>query len=163
MDEVVELTWKEVEEALKRMWKGRAPEVYEFTEIAAAGEMESESASGNALSHERSCSFLSLLHGSNTRCNRSGVNLFLVSLSQAVLELVQSNLAPHLCHRQRCNNSVATLFLYTPEIFWSSRTKHNSVSNIVDVRGTRPVATRLLFPALCVSSLARIAAITDCH
>nr|CAD7458880.1 unnamed protein product [Timema tahoe] len=41
---------------------------------------------------------------------------------KAALELVQSNLAPHLCHRQRCNRSGATLFLYTPEIFWSSRT-----------------------------------------
>ncbi|CAG2057941.1 unnamed protein product, partial [Timema podura] len=37
---------------------------------------------------ERSCSLLSLVHVSNTRCNRSGV----------------------------------TLFLYAPEIFWSSRT-----------------------------------------
>nr|CAD7454488.1 unnamed protein product [Timema tahoe] len=43
-------------------------------------------------------------------------------MPQAALELVQSNLAPRLCHRQRCNRSGATLFLYAPEIFWSSRT-----------------------------------------
>nr|CAD7598847.1 unnamed protein product [Timema genevievae] len=41
----------------------------------------------------------------------------------AALELVQSNFAPRLCHRQRYNRSVATLFLYAPEIFWSSRTQ----------------------------------------
>nr|CAD7427206.1 unnamed protein product [Timema monikensis] len=67
--------------------------------------------------NERSCSFLSLVHGSNTRCNRSGVNLFLVSLSLVALEQVQSNLAPSLCHRQRCNRFGATLFFYAPEIF----------------------------------------------
>nr|CAD7259747.1 unnamed protein product [Timema shepardi] len=49
-------------------------------------------------------------HGSNTRCNRSGVNLFLISLSQAVLEQVQSNLASRLCRRQRCNR------LYSPPL-----------------------------------------------
>nr|CAD7460488.1 unnamed protein product [Timema tahoe] len=48
--------------------------------------------------------------------------LLLVSLSQAALEQVQSNLAPRLCDRLRCNRSGATLFLYVPEIFWSSRT-----------------------------------------
>nr|CAD7262384.1 unnamed protein product [Timema shepardi] len=48
---------------------------------------------------------------------RSGVNLFLISLRQAALEQVQDNLAPRLKHRQRCNRSGATLFLYTPEIF----------------------------------------------
>nr|CAD7591316.1 unnamed protein product [Timema genevievae] len=40
----------------------------------------------------------------------------------AALEQIQSNFAPRLCHRQCCNRSGATLFLYAPEIFWSSRT-----------------------------------------
>nr|CAD7412596.1 unnamed protein product [Timema poppensis] len=40
----------------------------------------------------------------------------------AALEQVQSNLAPNLYHRKRCNRSGATSFLYAPEIFWSSRT-----------------------------------------
>nr|CAD7463089.1 unnamed protein product [Timema tahoe] len=41
---------------------------------------------------------------------------------KAALEQVQSNLVPRLCHRQRCDRSRETLFLYAPEIFWSSRT-----------------------------------------
>nr|CAD7608614.1 unnamed protein product [Timema genevievae] len=36
------------------------------------------------LTDERSCSFLSLVHGSNTCCNRSRVNLFLVSVTDNV-------------------------------------------------------------------------------
>nr|CAD7462475.1 unnamed protein product [Timema tahoe] len=63
-----------------------------------------------------------IIHRSTTRCNRSGVDLCLFSLSRAAQEQVQSNLAPRLCHRQRCNRFGATLFLYDPEIFWSSRT-----------------------------------------
>nr|CAD7437973.1 unnamed protein product [Timema bartmani] len=51
----------------------------------------------------------------------TGLEKFTV-VGPAALELVQSNLAPRLCHRQRCNRSGATLFLYAPEIFWSSRT-----------------------------------------
>nr|CAD7423633.1 unnamed protein product [Timema monikensis] len=38
------------------------------------------------------------------------------------IEIVRSKLVPRLCHRQRCNMSGTTLFLYAPEIFWSSRT-----------------------------------------
>nr|CAD7587878.1 unnamed protein product [Timema genevievae] len=64
----------------------------------------------------------SLVDTVTQRCNRSGVTLLLVSLSQAALEQVQSNFVPRLCHRQRCNRSQATLFLYAPEIFWSNRT-----------------------------------------
>nr|CAD7399312.1 unnamed protein product [Timema poppensis] len=56
------------------------------------------------------------------RWNRSKVNLFLVSLSQAALEQVQRNLAPRLYPRLRCNRSRATLFLYVPDIFWSGHT-----------------------------------------
>nr|CAD7577524.1 unnamed protein product [Timema californicum] len=53
---------------------------------------------------------------------KSGVNLFLVSLSQAALEQVQSSLAHRICHIQRWNRSGAALLLYASEIFWSSRT-----------------------------------------
>nr|CAD7397159.1 unnamed protein product [Timema cristinae] len=48
-------------------------------------------------------------------CSVDQVNLFLVSLSQTALEQVQSSLAPP-------SNSGATLFIYAPEIFWSSCT-----------------------------------------
>nr|CAD7264895.1 unnamed protein product [Timema shepardi] len=37
--------------------------------------------------------------------------------SDVALEQVQSNLAPRLWHRQRCNRSRVTLFLYATEIF----------------------------------------------
>nr|CAD7442570.1 unnamed protein product [Timema bartmani] len=91
------------------------------------------------LTAEEKTMFATKLHGSNTRCNRPGVNLFLISLSQATLELVQSNLAPRLWHRQRCNRSGVTLFLYAPEIFWSSRTAERKWMLCVLVTALRSV------------------------
>ncbi|CAG2056498.1 unnamed protein product, partial [Timema podura] len=71
------------------------------------------------------------------RWNRSKVTLFLVSLSQAALEQVQSNLAPRLCHRLHWNRSGATLFLCAPEIFWSSRTVERKWMSYVLVTALR--------------------------
>nr|CAD7602446.1 unnamed protein product [Timema genevievae] len=48
---------------------------------------------------------------SKTRCDSSGLNLFLVSLSQVTLKQVQSNLVSVTTHKQRCNRSRTTLFL----------------------------------------------------
>nr|CAD7427377.1 unnamed protein product [Timema monikensis] len=58
------------------------------------------------------------------------------SHDQVELEQVQSNPAPYLCHRQRCSRSGATLFLYTPKIFWSSSCQSAEIRSVLNHTST---------------------------
>nr|CAD7396559.1 unnamed protein product [Timema cristinae] len=72
------------------------------------------------------CSFVTApltLHSQPVPDRRKELFLFVTGQRiKYMLEQVRSNPVPRLCHRQRCNRSRATSFLYAPEIFWSSRT-----------------------------------------